>query len=140
MSDHHYIDQDQLPRRCSRCGHPAVRCLGVMRYELSGVVPTGTERQHRCDACGRTFRTESLWRTIVCTVYVSPLLLVAGATAWVVFVKYGMNPLRPASMKSTDWIVVAVGAGALLFGLLFYVPSLRRAVHNVRNPVIGRGR
>src|SRR5690349_1899784 len=106
-------------RCCAHCNQVAVVCDDATRYLLNGIFPSGTVYRHHCRACGRSFKSESPWRTFMA------LLLAAIPMALFVVMIYAALPYliapepsyRRGAAHTNWWLYVTLGVGFLLMSI-----------------------
>lgn len=111
-------------RRCARCGQSAVRCIQVTQHTYRGVLPAGRTYDHRCDACGATFQTLSLYRLVRDTFFA--------------LLSIPLGLLAVYAGLSRAWWYFAVGGLMIVFGLAWLFWTARALIAQIRNPTTDR--
>ena len=123
-------------RRCRTCSHEAVVCVDARRYVINGIIPSGTVYQHACQACGRKFKSESPWRTVMSMVMAAiPMslcvLMVFTAMPYLI----APDPSYRRAAGHTNWeLYTGLGAAFLLMSIAIVASSAWRIFELWRNP------
>lgn len=123
-------------RRCAKCGQAAVSVYHVTQHYNRGI-PAGQTYAHRCQGCGTTFETISVWKSIfdslmACFIAL-PGLMLTGNGGYQLFqvLRYSFDPRNvPGSTWSQlGFGVLLLGGATLWLGFIAW-----RNLALVRNP------
>src|SRR6266851_2302731 len=112
-------------RQCAHCNQNAVVCVDATRYLLNGILPSGTVYQHSCRACGRSFKSESPWRTFLTMVLAAvPMALFVAMVFVAMPYLTAPEPAHGRAAGHTNWTMyVALGAAFLLMSMAVVASS-----------------
>lgn len=122
-------------RRCGKCGQDAVTCYHVTVHYVNGI-PAGRTYAHKCQRCGRTFETMSVWRTVR-DVFFGALCGLFG----LFMVPFGTMRIFEVGVTHAsggDWILFGMGWLFALFAVGLAITVSLRTYRLFENPVAQR--